>query len=54
MVKVRVTEISSRDVDVYFLTDEEKALGYVKDLYEKDEIVLDYNDFSDVEFSIVK
>ena len=54
MVKVRITEELSRDIDVYWLTDEEKALGYVMSEYEGENIVLDADDFTGVvRFEIV-
>lgn len=47
--KVRVCEILARTV-IVDADDESQAVAKVKGLYENGEIVLGYDDFSDVEF----
>ena len=54
MVTVRISETLQRDFDVYWLTDEELALGYVTGQYKKENIVLCAEDFAGVDFEIVK
>lgn len=51
--KVLITEYLSRIVEVE-VSDEEYAIKVVKDEYFDGEIVLDYGDFDDVEFSLCK
>lgn len=51
--KVLITECLSRIVEVE-VSDEEYAVKVVKDKYYEEEIVLDYGDFDDVEFSLYK
>lgn len=47
--KVRVCEILARTV-IVDADDEHQAVSKVEDLYEEGQIVLGYDDFSDVEF----
>jgi hypothetical protein len=51
--KVRITEYLSRIVEVE-VKDEEYAVKVVKDRYFDEDIVLDYDDFDDVEFELIE
>lgn len=50
-IKVIISETLSRTVEVEARTKEE-ALQMIRKAYEKGEIVLDWNDFAEAEFSL--
>lgn len=50
--EVLITEISSRIVKIEAENSDE-AINQVIDLYDNQEIILDYNDFDDTEFTIL-
>lgn len=50
--EVLITEVSSRIVKIEAENSDE-ALNQVMDLYDNQEIILDYNDFDDAEFTIL-
>jgi hypothetical protein len=50
---IEVTEISQKRVEVVSES-EEQAIQTVEQMYKDEEIILDYTDFVDVDFSIIR
>lgn len=50
---IEVVEILSKKIEIE-ANSEDEAISMVKDKYKNEEIVLDYSDFLDVDFKIIK